>query len=91
MNNSEQPHKLLEFPCEFPIKIFGAKSDDFRAAVEAIRTEHVKDEHHIETRENVGKGGKYLAFTILIMAQNQAQLDAIYQALSDEATVVMAL
>lgn len=88
-DNVEKP--LLEFPCEFPIKVFGENSDVFRAAVNAITDEHVDAAHHLNTRENVGKGDKFLAFTVLIMAQNQAQLDAIYQALSDEKTVLMAL
>jgi len=33
----EQQDSLLEFPCDFPIKVMGAARDDFAQAVAAVR------------------------------------------------------
>ena len=39
---ANQPETLLEFPCEFPIKVFGLASDDFQASVVAIVQRHAQ-------------------------------------------------
>ncbi|MFN3235117.1 MAG: YbeD family protein [Gammaproteobacteria bacterium] len=87
-NNQES---ILTFPCEFPIKVFGKKEDAFETAVLAIVKNHVKDlkEDCLSTRDS--KDGKYIALTITFTAESQAQLDAIYQDLSKNELVLLAL
>lgn len=82
---------LLEFPCEFPIKVFGHHSDDFHSVIVALVRRHapaLQDEHVVP---RASKGGKYLALTVTIEAHSKEQLDAIYLDLTACEHVVMAL
>jgi uncharacterized protein len=84
-------HSLLEFPCSFPLKAIGTGADDFETVVMLIVRKHVPDlgEGAISTRPS--GGGKYLAVTVTFVAESRAQLDALYQELSDHERVVMVL
>lgn len=82
---------LLQFPCEYPLKVFGRPEPDFAGAVLDIVRRHVSvlPEHAIRARSS--SGGKYTALTITFQATSQPQLDAIYQDLSRAPEVLMAL
>ncbi len=82
---------LLEFPCQFPIKAMGKWQDDFDLLVVEIVRRHVPDLHENAVHTRPSKGDKWLAVTVTIEAQSKAQLDAIYQDLTDHERVVMAL
>lgn len=90
MTNSSQ-ETLLEFPCEFPIKVFGQSDPDFTDKILEIVQRHADS----VTRESVqcrkSQGGKYDAITITITATSKSQLDAIYQELTVCPDVIMAL
>ena len=89
MSDSEQ--KLLTFPCIYPIKVMGAKCEEFDLEVISIIRQHVPDlgEAAVKTRDS--RNGRFLAVTITINATSQEQLDAIYMALSSHPKVLMAL
>jgi len=82
---------LLEFPCEFPIKVFGLASDDFQADVVAIVQRHAELVAGEPVKRRQSQGGKYDAVTVTINATSKAQIDAIYQDLTASPIVVMAL
>lgn len=82
---------LLEFPCEFPIKAFGAADDDFDALVVSLVRRHVPDLGEANVYSRLSNGGRYMSVTVTINATSREQLDAIYRELTDEARVVMAL
>lgn len=89
---SQQPQEtLLEFPCEFPIKVFGKAGGDLKSIVLEIVRLHAPEvnEDNISTRQS--QGGKYDALTVTINAQSKSQLDAIYQELTASPQVMMAL
>jgi len=79
------------FPCDFPIKVIGNANDLFESAVVTIIRKHVPDISEGAIKINSSKKGKYLAFTVVIQAQSQAQLDAIYQELTAHEQVLMVL
>ncbi|MGD2082302.1 MAG: DUF493 domain-containing protein [Chromatiales bacterium] len=81
----------LAFPCQFPIKAMGLAEPGFDALVVEIVRRHAPDlaEGAVSTRPS--RGGRYLAVTVTIRARSRAQLDAIYQALTDHEKVIMAL
>lgn len=81
---------LLTFPCEFPIKVMGKKSDEFEIAVLGIIRKHFKDipSNALQVRDSAK--GHYLAITVTVTAQSQEQLDAMYQELSAHELVLMA-
>ena len=82
---------LLEFPCEFPIKAFGQHGEEFESAVLEIVLRHVSHAGAAELTSRSSKGGKYVAVTVLVKAENQQQIDAIYRDLSGCSAVLMAL
>jgi hypothetical protein len=82
---------LLEFPCDFPIKVMGPRTDDFAQTVVAIVLRHAPD-YRPETAEMRASGaGNYLSVTCRIRAVSKAQLDALYRELSAHPTVKVVL
>lgn len=81
----------LIFPCEFPIKVFGAANDEFEKNVLSIIRKHVPNLAENAISNRLSKEGKYLALTITLKVDSRAELDAIYQDLSASPHVMMAL
>lgn len=82
---------LLQFPCDFPVKVMGEASAEFEIAVLDIIHRHAPDLKENAIFSRASKDGKYLALTITVVAQSQMQLDAIYHALTACKLVLMAL
>ena len=82
---------LLEFPCDFPIKVFGKAEDDFDARVVEIVRRHAPDLGEGAVTSRSSRGGKYIAVTVTIRAESKTQLDNIYLALNAAEQVVMCL
>jgi len=82
---------LLEFPCDFPIKIMGQATGEFRSLALGIVTRHFGTlaAHQIEERPS--SGGKYLSLTCTVRAESRAQLDAVYVELTSCRQVLVAL
>ncbi len=88
---SGEPESLIEFPCDFPLKIMGKTQSGFAQAVAAVVLRHdpAFDVASIEMRSS--KHGKYLSLTCTVRATSREQLDALYQDLCDHQMVVMVL
>jgi len=82
---------LLEFPCRFPIKAMGRQSDEFEAIVMAIVLKHAELWPDEPIRSTPSKAGRFVSITAVVEARSQAQLDAIYQDLTDCVHVLVAL
>ncbi len=82
---------LLEFPCRFPIKAMGRQNDEFEALVCGIVTRHAQLWPDEPIRSTPSKAGNFVSVTATVEAQSKAQLDAIYQELTDCEQVLMAL
>lgn len=91
LGDTDSQPSLLNFPEKFPIKIFGLDTDDYRLSVKTIIDNHVEKNDILNWHENTSSKGNYLAITVTIMAQSQAQLDAIYIDLTSNPLVKMAL
>ncbi len=85
------PDSLLQFPFEFPLKVFGRPGVEFEVAVLEIVRRHGADLTEGAIRSRTSRNGNYLALTITFEASSRQQLDAIYQDLSRCQAVVMAL
>ena len=82
---------LLEFPCDFPIKIMGAGGPDFaRMVVELVRR-HSPDLDEARVKTQLSRTGRYQSVTVIVAARDRAHLDALYQDLSDHPQVKLAL
>ncbi len=82
---------LLEFPCDFPLKIMGPRTDDFAQVVAAVVVRHAPDFDPATTEMRPSKAGNYLALTCTIRAVSQAQLDSLYRELSSHPMVKVVL
>lgn len=82
---------LLEFPCDFPIKIMGKAHDEFADAVLSIVSKHAPDFDATRMEMRASSGGNYLSVTCTIVATSKPQLDAIYMDLTAHPMVKVAL
>jgi hypothetical protein len=82
---------LLEFPCEFPIKIMGARIDAFAQAVVEVVLRHAPDFDPASVEMRPSRKGNYLAITCTIRAVSQQQLDDLYRELSSHPLVKVVL
>jgi len=82
---------LIEYPCDFPIKVMGANVEGFAAAIAhvALQFDPGFDASTIETRPS--KAGNYLGVTITIRATSRPQLDELYRTLTTHPMVKMVL
>jgi putative lipoic acid-binding regulatory protein len=82
---------LLAFPCDFPIKIMGRKAPGFAQNVSGIVRRHAPDFDPATMEMRPSRQGKYISLTCTVRATSREQLDALYQALCDDPSVVMVL
>ncbi len=73
------------------IKVFGLASDEFKTNILTFIKKYQPHltENAIQNRPS--KDGKYLALSITVNVDSQAQLDAIYRELTANPSVLMAL
>ncbi|MDX9741360.1 MAG: DUF493 domain-containing protein [Gammaproteobacteria bacterium] len=89
--SEEDEDTLLQFPCEFPIKVIGKADCDLDALAFALIRAHVPDLGEGAIRSRASSEGRYHSVTVVINAQSKAQLDAIYRSLTASEHVIMAL
>ena len=82
---------LLEFPCRFPIKAMGRRTEKFEKLVTGIVSSHAELWPGERVRSIESRNGNYVSVTLVVRATSQEQLDAIYQDLTDSPDVLMAL
>lgn len=82
---------VIEFPCEFPIKMMGRDSSEFRAMVRSIVEEYVGAVENSRVQSAVSRNGRFVSVTVTITATSQRQLDDIYRAATTNDDVLMAL
>jgi uncharacterized protein len=73
---------LLEFPCEFPIKIMGTATPEFRSLVLGIVTRHFGEIDGSRITERPSAGGRYVSITVTVLATSKPPIDAVYQELT---------
>ncbi len=83
--------KGLTFPYQFPLKVIGKQSVEFRAVVIEIIRRHVSDLDEASVTTRPSAGGKYMALTATFRATSRAQLDALYKELGASEQVIVLL
>jgi len=86
-----QQETLIEFPCDFPIKVMGETHADFTA--EIIKTiQQVEPSFDVSKIEMRGSSaGKYISLTCTVHVTSKPQLDDIYRALTSHPMVKVVL
>lgn len=82
---------LIEYPCDFPIKVFGQSQEGFAKAVMEVVIKHDPDFKPASIEMRNSKQGRYISLTCTVRATSREQLDALYQELCDTPQVVMVL
>jgi len=82
---------LLEFPCEFPLKIMGETQEGFAEAIVEIVQRHALDFSAKDVEMRASSGGKYLSLTCTVTAISKQQLDDLYRELTSHPMVKVVL
>ena len=82
---------LLEFPLEFPIKMMGHDTAEFRTTARALVEKHVGAVADSAVQIATSRNGRFVSVTVTITATSQEQLDAIYYDATAHDDVLMAL
>ena len=82
---------LIQYPCDFPIKVMGERVDGFVHAITHIAKQFDPgyDASTVELRES--SSGKYLGVTITVRATSREQLDELYRTLTSHPMVKVVL
>ena len=92
MSDATNPgESLLEFPCEFPIKMMGRDEPAFHEAARTILERHVGELDDNALRAASSRNANFVSLTATITATSQAQLDGIYAELSASDEILVAL
>lgn len=73
---------LIEFPCDFPIKVMGETRDDFAETIIALVRGHLPDFDASRVELRGSSGGRYISLTCTVYVTSKPQLDDLYRALT---------
>lgn len=82
---------VIEFPCEFPIKMMGRDTPEFRTTTRKLIEHHVGPLAEEAIKTNLSGKGNFVSVTVTVTATSQQQLDDIYRDVSGHDDVLMAL
>lgn len=82
---------LFNFPCAFPLKVMGRRTDDFRSIALGIVQKHVGFVDAANIEERPSKDGSYIGLTFNFTAESREQLDALYRELTSCERVLIVL
>lgn len=82
---------LIEYPCEFPMKVMGAMQDAFAQTIVEVVVKHDETFHAGKMEMRPSSKGNYLALSITVYAVSREQLDNLYRDLSAHPMVKMVL
>ncbi|HEV2270327.1 MAG TPA: DUF493 domain-containing protein [Steroidobacteraceae bacterium] len=68
---------LLEFPTDYPIKVIGRPSDEFRARVHAIVLRHSPLIEPERVTERLSENGNFLSISYRLRAESREQVVAL--------------
>jgi uncharacterized protein len=91
MDTNGSPPSLIEYPCDFPIKVMGLVHPDFVSTITAVIQAHDPDFDPATLTLRPSSKGRYLGLTGTVRAVSRAQLDALYTALSQHPMVKVVL
>lgn len=90
-NQMKLEDSLIEYPCDFPIKVFGQSQQGFAQAVMEVVLRHDPTFKPASIQMRSSSKARYISLTCTVHATSREQLDALYQELCDTPQVVMVL
>jgi hypothetical protein len=77
----------IEYPCQWGYRIIGEREDAIRDAVATI----VGETEHMLERSNTSRTGRYCSLRLVLTVRDEAQRNAIFQALNEHDAVRLVL
>ena len=88
---SQEQKPLLDFPCDFPLKIMGRMDATFSQEILTLVQSHAPDFDGSTMEMRPSAKGNYLSLTCTIRATSREQLDNLYRALTSHPLVKVVL
>ena len=88
---TEKQDSIIEFPCDFPIKVIGRSSTRLSELILSIIRQHIDDFLAESMCSKKSGQGKYTSVTITVRVSSKNILDAIYKDLSSNPEIIMVL
>ncbi len=82
MDPQTAQESLIEYPCDFPIKVMGETHDTFSQIIIEIIKTHSPSFNASNIEMRASSGGKYISLTCSCHVESKPQLDNIYRALT---------
>lgn len=82
---------LLQFPCDFPIKVMGKSHPDFADTIARLLQTFDAGFNAARIKMRPSSGGNYLGLTCTVRAVSREHLDDIYRALTAHPMVSVVL
>ena len=81
----------LVYPCSFPVKVFIRPEPGVEERVQELVRGQLQPEAMLEIERRASSGGKYLCLTLTFIAEDEAHLTRITQAIGADPGVVLSL
>ena len=81
-DTSIDDQSLIDFPCDFQIKIIGKHTESFVSDITNIARKHFPQLADASIRTQPSGQGNYIAISITVYAENKPSLDALYHELT---------
>src|SRR6185312_6801914 len=88
MSESES---LLQFPTDYPIKVVGRPSPEFRARIHAVVLKHVPNVETDRISERLSENGNFLSISYTLRAESREQVTALATELTATEGVIMVI
>lgn len=89
--NFDPADSPLEFPCDYPVKVMGRTSAEFRARMLQVIALHTGPVSAQQVSERLSRDGNYLSLTCTVRAASREQLELLYRDLHSTGLVLYAL
>jgi uncharacterized protein len=82
---------LLQFPTDYPIKVVGRPSPEFRARIHAVILKHVPNVETDRISERLSENGNFLSISYSVRAESREQITALATELAATEGVIMVI
>lgn len=83
--------ELLRFPTDYPIKVVGRPTAEFRARIHAVVLKHVPNVEADRITERLSENGNFLSISYTIVAESREQVVALARDLAAAEGVLMVI
>jgi putative lipoic acid-binding regulatory protein len=91
VSEDEKKEELLKFPTDYPIKVMGRPSPEFRARIHAVMLKHAPNVETDRITERLSENGNFLSISYIIVAESREQVVALAKDLTAAEGVLLVI